>query len=150
MLHSPYIFDKDGNIVYRYGEELFGEERADAMIEQLQFTNVLTEDFVNTILSKDPTNSIIIIQSDHGYRSGGAYDDSLEKEHLEQYYSNFAAYYFPDQDIEFLEPLTSVNTFRILFNTYFNGEYEILENQMFSVRGTEYVEHTETLLELLE
>ena len=46
--------------------------------------------------------------------------------------NNFDAYYLPDEKKDLLsEPRTPVNTFRIIFNSYFNGEYDLLENSSY-------------------
>ena len=39
------------------------------------------------------------------------------------------AVYFPDKDIEIPEKLSLVNLYRIFFNTYFDTDYEILEDR---------------------
>ena len=45
---------------------------------------------------------------------------------------NFNAFYFPGKSAEeqFSGHFTNVNTFRIIFNSYFNGNYEILDDKV--------------------
>ena len=51
---------------------------------------------------------------------------------MERSFSNFSAYYFPDITLTNNEqPLTLVNSFRILFNNNFGTDYELLENKIF-------------------
>jgi len=51
-------------------------------------------------------------------------------------YGNFNAYYFPqsNQDLE-LKTVTPVNTFRLIFNNFFNGEYDYLDERVYTVDG---------------
>ena len=57
---------------------------------------------------------IMIIQSDHGYRSYEPGKVLLE-------FENFSAFYFPDKDYKTInDSLSSVNTYRIVLNKYFN------------------------------
>ena len=46
---------------------------------------------------------------------------------------NLNAIYFPDPEKRnaLLDDMTSVNTFRIVFNTYFGSDYEILEDKLY-------------------
>ena len=83
-------------------------------------------------LLADPENSpVIIIQADHGY----GFDDTskLSKENLEQRMSILSAYYLPGIEENLSDDvITPVNTFRIIFNSYFNADYDLLENKMYS------------------
>ena len=88
-------------------------------------------ELVNKILENEK-QSIIIIQSDHG----SAFDVNLHDptyDDLIQKLSNFNAIYFPDE--KHREMLTydrtNVNTFRIVFNTYFGSDYEMLDDQTY-------------------
>ena len=38
-------------------------------------------------------------------------------------------FYFPNTDKQIPVEISAVNIFRIFFNTYFNSDYEILENR---------------------
>jgi hypothetical protein len=61
---------------------------------------------------------IIILQGDHGFM------DANRLEILN-------AVYFPDNAGKLEETSTPVNTFRIIFNTYFNGDFPLLENHSY-------------------
>jgi len=59
-------------------------------------------------------------------------------EDLLRLHNNFKAYYFPTEgrNIEF-EKTTSVNTFRVLFNLLFDDEYELLDDRIFHIIGSD-------------
>ena len=63
--------------------------------------------------------------------------------------NNFRAYYLPngDRNME-LENNSPVNTFRVLFNTYFDYDYEMLENKFYVINITNdhYVDVTNSLI----
>ena len=51
---------------------------------------------------------------------------------LKQRFSTLNAIYFPDQNQDILyDGITPVNTFRIVFNEYFNASYPILDDRMY-------------------
>jgi len=64
--------------------------------------------------------------------------------------SIFSAYYLPDIEENLSDDIfTSVNTFRIIFNSYFNTDYDLLENKIYWIDdyGPEYfVDVTDVLI----
>ncbi len=42
--------------------------------------------------------------------------------------SVFNAYYLPEHNDELYPTITPVNTFRLIFNAYFGGKYDILDD----------------------
>ena len=138
--HPPWIFGPNGENVtpgrpllvtdnpeYRDSGEIVKIQ----YLQQLQFANKKTMEFIDKILDKDES-SIIIIQGDHG----SAWDVNwLEpsKEDISQRLRNFDAIYFPDEEkrVGLEDNRTLVNTFRIIFNSYFSSDYEILDDQMY-------------------
>lgn len=100
-------------------------------VQQIQFTNKKSIELIDKILENE-RKSIIIIQSDHGSAFGINLQDPTNDD-IFQRLSNLNAIYFPDK--EHLEALTNdrtnVNTFRIVFNSYFGSDYEILEDKTY-------------------
>ena len=65
---------------------------------------------------------IIVIQADHGPLGGEITSDGARM-------SIFNAYYLPDGGDQLLYPsISPVNTFRVIFNHYFGGEFALLED----------------------
>lgn len=131
--HIPYIFGPNGEKVIPENLE-FGDvdnhKDKDGYINQLKFINTKVLEFTSNILADKNDNTIIIIQSDHGTRY--IVDDYVDPtdEGIRERLSILSAYYLPDKNyIIFGEKNTPVNTFRIIFNSYLDGDFKILENK---------------------
>ena len=136
MPHSPYLFKANGEP--QNSEKVFLELDPEfnkmPYVEQLQFVNKKTKEIIDKLLKEADTQPIIIIQSDHGARMGvedwntAGSDEKLVK----RIFNNFDAYYLPGEKKNILyEPRTPVNTFPIIFNSYFNGEFNLHENRIY-------------------
>ena len=145
--HLPYVFGPNGEDVLPEDLKLYNEGQftAELYLGQLQFVNLKTMDVLHDILDTD-SPPIIIIQSDHGMRKPIPQDGYMK--YLSGF-NNFKAYYFPDKgrSIEF-ETSTPVNSFRVLFNLYFNGEYELLGDRIFdtTAKDTQLKDITDVLM----
>ena len=148
--HRPYVFNSTGGhpvpLIFNLG---LGTTYRDVLyIDQLQFVNLKMKSIITKLLDTE-NPPVIIIQSDHGKRGASTHDDpsTYSLKHL----NNFKAYYFPDKgrNIEF-ETSSPVNSFRILFNIYFDDEYEILKDRFYILDETEtkYIEVTDTVINL--
>jgi len=137
--HGPYIFGPNGENV-NPGISLDGNpwDPKKAHIDQLKFANKNIRILVETLLSQD-NNSIIIIQGDTGSAFSGAWDNPSEDLIIERM-SNLNAIYFPNGNYEaFSEYVTPVNSFRIIFNEFFDASYTLLEDSMYwSTNNTPY------------
>ena len=140
MPHPPWIFGPNGEHVTP-GKPLLitdnpefrdsGWEPKRQYIQQVQFANKKIVQVVENILEKN-SNTIIIIHGDHGT----AWDVNWfepTKEDVYQRLRNFDAIYFPDEEKRdmLLDNRTLVNTFRTIFNAYYDSNYELLENKMY-------------------
>jgi len=128
--HPPYIFDEEGNLPKIDSLSLTeGWGDRTGYLGQLQFANLKIKEVVHEILSKDKS-SIIIIQSDHGPR---AIDwENPDKNMINMVFGIFNAYHFPNGGNEQIyDKISPINSFRILFNYYFDENYEILEDESF-------------------
>ena len=138
--HPPWIFGPNGEHVTP-GKPLLitdnpefrdsGWEPKRQYIQQVQFANKKIVQVVENILGKE-SNSIIIIQGDHGTAWDINWIEPTEED-IYQRLRNFDAIYFPDKEKRdlLLDNRTLVNTFRTVFNAYYDSNYELLENKMY-------------------
>jgi hypothetical protein len=143
--HPPYIFGTDGEDI---DSELSGLSKSEENLLgyplQVEYINMRMEKIISDIIDKSSVPPIIIIQGDHGpgvpVQSG---DYNARRMQI------LNAYYFPEVDVPLYAEITPVNSFRILFNYYFDqdlelrddisffssykepAEFEIIENQCF-------------------
>ena len=138
--HFPLIFGPNGESVTP-GKSLLTmnhPEYTDSnwnvkqqFVKQLQFANKKSMELVDEIL-KNEKESIIIIQSDHGSGFGINLQDPVDDDIIQKL-SNFNAIYFPNEKQRGMltDDRTSVNTFRLVFNSQFGSDYEILEDKIY-------------------
>lgn len=121
--HPPFVFDAEGNPTYppdfwnekrQYPPDLYQK----GYVNQLQHLNNKMIEAIDTIVKNSDTPPIIIIQGDHG-----PWLQTKEKR-----MQNFTAIYFPERSDVLYPTITPVNIFRLVFNTYFAGKYDILED----------------------
>lgn len=137
--HEPYIFNRDGG--YLSEEELNVRSISEKYIDQLIHTNTLVLELVDRIISGSDIAPIIVIQADEGpfprrYRIEqndfrwltASRDEVLEKLGI------LNAYYFPGSDYSLLyQSFTPVNSFRVIFNLYFNTTFELLPDEYYTI-----------------
>jgi hypothetical protein len=109
VTHQPFVFYPDGRF------HPFLSQDYDAYRDQVIFANKRLLEIVKDLIGKSKPAPIIVIQGDHSYFDGKNRVKILN------------AYYFPDGGEKALYPtVTPVNTFRLIFNTYFGGQYPLL------------------------
>ena len=130
--HPPYLFGSEGEAISSVRPQgLESWENKEGYVNSVKFANKKVIQIVEQILTESAKPPVIIIQADHGI--GFDFDpNNPSNESIEQKMSIFSAYYLPgieknssDNDI------TPVNTFRIIFNSYFNTNYDLLENKIY-------------------
>ncbi len=129
--HPPYVFDKDGNIIANEMYDPSGEQWIDkeGYIGQLQYVNQKTIEMIDAILAQSEKDPIIVIHGDHGVDTVLNWVDNPSKERLDERSYILNAYHLPNGGNKELYPTISpVNTFRVIFNYYFNQDYELLED----------------------
>jgi len=134
--HPPWVFDSNGDPPLEVSPLLKDlKKRQTGYVTEMEFINKKVIETTKKIISESDNEPIIIIISDHGTRIID--DEFTDDEKNIIRYGNLMAFYLPND----IEPLayetTPVNTFRLIFNSYFNGDYEILENKIFENSGTE-------------
>ena len=136
--HPPFVVDRNGtplksNKPYLPADGQGSFESAgkyqELYIEQLQFVNQKVLASLDAILI-DPHPKVVILQGDHG--GGSLLTPTIEGSCLFERTSILNAYYFSDgQTTELYPDITPVNSFRVVFNTYFGTQYPILPDQTY-------------------
>jgi hypothetical protein len=136
--HPPFVFDKTGApiqpdreyTIFDTAKFAGGKEKyIEGYIEQVMFINRLVMEMVDQILLTSYNEPIIILQGDHGPAS--LMGDSVETSCLKERFSILNAYYLPGGKNDFLySSITPVNTFRGIFNTYFDTQLEFLPDEI--------------------
>lgn len=127
--HPPYILGTDDEEIKLVPMEPFELQRP-KYLKQLKALNTEVEILIDEILSKSKTPPIIILQGDHGSRLFCKDTETIEC--LKSSFSILNAYYFPNGGDKLLyDSISPVNTFRVIFNSYFGSDYELLIDQCF-------------------
>jgi hypothetical protein len=121
--HPPFVFDPNGDPTYP--PDFWNEQREypanlyeKGYVNQAQFLNKKLLQAVDTILAESDVPPIIIIQGDHG--------PWLQPSNKRMWI--LAAMYLPGHQDKLYSTISPVNIFRFVFNSYFGGNYEILED----------------------
>lgn len=124
--HPPFVFDAEGNP--NYPPDFWNEQREYPYDDyqrgytgQLTFLNTKMLEAIDTILAESETPPVIVLQGDHGAW--------MQPKDRRMWILN--AYYLPGHEDELYPTITPVNTFRLIFNSYFGGDYEMLEDKSY-------------------
>jgi hypothetical protein len=146
--HPPFVLDETGNPTqpnrpYNMGDTTgftgTPEEYKAGYLGEVRFLNSQLMDAIDVILETSTTPPVIILQGDHG---PGNYINLTEPKNscFKERYAILNAYYFPDQNYTSLySSITPVNSFRVIFNQYFETKLELLEDRnYYSTWGDPY------------
>jgi hypothetical protein len=118
--HTPFVVDSNGN----FQSDITQTHNKENYIREIRYTNKRIMSFIRSLKSNPKYKPVIIIQSDHGSHLNDLKETS----------TILNAYYFPDHDYSSLYPeISPVNSFRIIFNKYFNAQLPILPDHNFHV-----------------
>ena len=136
--HTPWVFDSNGDPPLQKVSPFLKNVkiRQMAYVNEMEFINKKVIESTEKLISDSDNKPIIIILSDHGTRIRDNELTDDEKNIIK--YGNLMAFYLPNKVDPLTYETTPVNTFRLIFNSYFNGTYEILENKVFESSGTEF------------
>ena len=120
--HVPFVFESDGSLVedsnfyrgeqdYPVSEEYYQK----GYINQVQFVNNRIPGIVENIIQSSERPVVIILQGDHGFMN----ENRLEI---------LNAIYLGGDAVLLDRSMSPVNSFRIIFNKYFHGNFTYLEN----------------------
>jgi hypothetical protein len=110
-------------------------------------------DTLQAIISKSTTAPLIILQSDHGPASLLGHPFKWERPPdiagVKERMSILFAYHTPENEELYPPTITPVNVFRLLFNHYFNANYDTLPNYNYfsdNNRPFQFVDVTEDIV----
>ncbi len=129
--HEPIAFDRAGSIIpYPYVQYNNPPEVVEqAFFDQLDYVNARTLQMIDTILAESSVPPIIILQGDHGSDLGRPESPDGRRTNFEI----LNAYYFPRRQCAGLtQDIIPINSFRVLFNCAFGGDYALLPPQFFA------------------
>jgi len=121
--HAPYIFGPNGQYIPSENWENYSDKQF--YLGQYIFISVEIEKVINVLLDESEIPPIIILQSDHGQRPNnpGIVIGANEWKRI------LNAMYLPGMDAKMLyNNISPVNTFRLIFNHYFDTDYPLLED----------------------
>lgn len=125
MPHEPYFTDSVGNLKMNISENETTEE--ERFIEYLKYTNLELKKIFHQIKSQDST-ALIIMMSDHGYRS---YTNSADSTAA---FNNLLILYSQQLNPTHLSKIHSnVNLFRMIANDFFNQNLPFLPDTLFDI-----------------
>jgi len=117
--HSPFIFSPAGDFFW-------ADDPATGYVSNVQFIDSQIVPVVAKIIEKSKIPPILIIMGDHGATGVPQLETSeMRMSILNAYYVNERA----KQDL--YETITPVNSFRIVFNSYFGTSYPLLEDMSY-------------------
>jgi hypothetical protein len=119
--HTPIVLGPNGEAVV-YETPTVAASYFPAYTGEVRYLNGRVIEVVKRLLADSTTPPIIIIQADHGHDLASAEDRM----------AILNAYYLPEGGQAELYPgITPVNTFRLIFNHYFGGQFELLPDQSY-------------------
>jgi hypothetical protein len=145
--HEPFVFDRHGNYITL--DEDIARGRDLNYREQTLFTNELILRFLDDVLDVPAEERpIIVVAADEGphpvrFKADEENFDWTQAtdEELREKFAILNAYYLPDPpgDPGLYDTISPVNTWRVLFNTYFGGEVPLLEDRSYVFRDENHV-----------
>lgn len=121
MPHPPFVFGPNGehanpadywNEQKLYPADKFGR----GYTGQMTFLNHKILEAIDAIQAESKTPPVIVLQGDHG--------PWLQPN--PQHFFILNAYYLPNHNEQLYSHISPVNTFRMIFNSYFGGKYDML------------------------
>ncbi|HVM19368.1 MAG TPA: sulfatase-like hydrolase/transferase [Egibacteraceae bacterium] len=145
--HEPFVFDREGNYISRDEEGRRGRERN--YREQTEYTNHLIRGLLDDLLDRpEDEHPIVVISADEGPHPVRFKEDEENFDwtqatdaELDEKMSILNAYYLPGapQDPGLYPSISPVNTWRVLFNTYFGADLPLLEDRSYVFRNERHV-----------
>jgi hypothetical protein len=140
--HRPYLFNENGEIVkYKEADFTSYKSHVSKYYAQVKFLNNELLRVIKKILQNSKTKPIIILQSDHGsdmyFKNSNiklSISEPLRSIQIMERTENLNAIYLPyktKNTTKLIKDLTPVNTFRFIFNEFFNDTLPYKKNEVF-------------------
>lgn len=126
--HEPFYLDEKGNFT---ADSLLYSlvNMQERYVKQVIFTNTLLKKVTTALMADSTRPKIIIMEGDHGFRNYNRNEEG------EKPFQNLNSYYFPDHDYsELYDGISPVNSFRVIFNKYFNQHLPMLKDSSVNLR----------------
>ena len=125
--HYPYIFDENGGPVSNLDHVIDSKDQL--YVDQLQFVNGAVMELVDDILANTDRELVMVLQADHGPWDIGP-TSGVEGQRNRM--RIFNSYLVSEEAQHQLYPdITPVNTFRLIFKTYFDQDLELVEDRCY-------------------
>jgi hypothetical protein len=133
--HPPFVFGPNGEALtpddpftLRFtfdASDPSREEYLRGYAAQVAFVNAQLEQIIERILAESDTVPVIILQGDHGPDS-----NTGRVSYIQERMTNLNAYLIPGGAATLYSGITPVNSFRVVFNEIFGGDYERLPDRV--------------------
>jgi hypothetical protein len=125
--HPPFVFSPTGGLVTAGAENATSIE---GYRNSVTFINQEILQLVDRIIADSKAPPVIVIQGDHG---APLYHSPLQRMTI------LNAYYLPGTKMALYPSISPVNTFRVIFNSYFEQSYPLLKDvSWYSPTNREY------------
>lgn len=129
--HGPYVFGPQGEEREVDMVSLTQWGRHQAYLDQVRFVNMKVKELLEVLLSPSDRLPAVVIQADHGPISVGGFKNPSDR-FLRERMRILNAYFLPDNGSELLyDSITPVNTFRLIFNHYFDQDFPLLPDRSY-------------------
>lgn len=123
MPHAPFYFDRQGNLKNVFSSIYQFTNVRNLYLDQLIYTNTWVDSLAKATNQPFTRPRVVIIEGDHGYR------DTARTAAREMNFMNLNTWYFSDKNYSMLyDSISSVNTFRVVMNKYFNTRLPLLKD----------------------
>jgi hypothetical protein len=135
ITHEPYVFGRNGEFLSL--RKVNKRSEREDYLDQLIFANSKVKALINKLLSNSRNPPVIILQSDEGPYPPGTKTPNYKwlqasKQELKEKMGILNAYFLPNIDKSVLySTITPVNSFRIVFNLYFNTNLALLPDESY-------------------
>jgi hypothetical protein len=128
MPHEPYFLNADGREVSDTDILLNRIDPKQGYLGQVKYCNKLLQQLIPLVNKNSGGEKVVIIEGDHGFRE---YSSKLDRN---KEFMNLNGCFFSDTSYHgFYNGVSPVNTFRIVFNKYFQYNLPLLKDSSFSV-----------------